>query len=177
MKRSLAPAAVLLLALCAPACPLAQNGTNPPPLPNNPVALLKLAWEQNGLHGSDLKPWHLHATWTEVDQKGNPTDSGTWQEWWAGENKWKVSYASGNSRQMLFMTDHGVFATGSSDVPKWNFSLVQQAVNGFAPDPQHLSKSHWHNQHDTGAFLARSHARPMNGAISIALRGPCPYCA
>lgn len=145
MNRSLAPAAVLCLASLLP-CPILpqQTASTPPRLPKDPAALLKSAWQENGLHGPDVQPWHVHATWTDVDQKGQATSTGTWEEWWAGENKYKISYISGSFQQNLFVTDHGVFATGSADAPNWEFELIQHAVISPIPDPQRLSKSAWH---------------------------------
>lgn len=143
MNRSLAPAAVLLLALSAYGQTSAPQSATIQPLPKDPVALLKLAWDQNGLHGSDLKPWHVRATWTEVDQKGNATNAGTWEEWWAGENKYKISYTSDNFRQILYVTDRGTFVTGNTDAPSWNFELIEEAVTAPIPDPQYVSHSLW----------------------------------
>lgn len=143
MNRSLAPAAVLWLASLMPNAAFAQNAHAPQPLPKDPVTLLQLAWQQNGLHGSDLQPWHLRATWTEVNQKGQATDAGVWEEWWAGDTKYKISYRAGNLRQDLFVTDHGSFVSGSPDAPNWNFSLVQAMVTNPMPNPEQIRSSKW----------------------------------
>lgn len=143
MKRTLAPAAVLCLASLLP-CAVRAQQNSPPRLPKDPVGLLKLAWEENGLHAPDVQPWHVHATWTDVDQKGQETSTGTWDEWWAGENKYKISYTSGSYQQTLYVTDHGAFATGSADPPNWEFELIEHAVISPIPDYQGLSKSSWH---------------------------------
>jgi TonB family protein len=147
MKRTLAPAAVFCLASLLP-CSISaqQTASPPPPLPKDPVALLQLAWQQNGLHGPDIQPWHVRATWTEVDDKGQATDTGTWEEWWAGENKYKISYTNGTFQQTLFVTDQGLFVSGSADAPSWAFARVQEAMTSPIPELQHHSKSSWHEQ-------------------------------
>lgn len=162
MNRSLAPAAVLSLALLLPNAIAQQPETPAQPLPNDPVALLQLAWQQNGLHGADLKPWHVRARWTELHHKGRPTAS-TWDEWWAGDNKYKISYTSGNFQQTLFVTEHGPFVLGNPDPPNWNFELVQEAVTGLVPDPQHLSKSSWHKQHQRHGAVEITCAKDKSG--------------
>ena len=145
MNRSSALAAVLCLASMLPCGIFAQQSPPPAqPLPKDPVALLKLAWQQNGLHGSDLQPWHVRATWAETDQTGDVRDSGTLEEWWASEKKWKISFTSANFQQTLLMTDKGRFTAGSRDLPNWNFSLVQELLNDPLPDPARVSKSTWH---------------------------------
>lgn len=87
-----------------------------PPLPSDPVALLQLASEANGLHGSELRPWHVRATWQTLDEKKQVTNQGTWDEWWAGDKKYKIVVSSKGDQQTLWGTDHGVFAvvTGKS---------------------------------------------------------------
>lgn len=163
MNRSLAPAAVLSLALLLPNGTAQQPEPAAQPLPSDPVALMQLAWQQNGLHDADLKPWHVRATWTEVEQKGQPTSTGTWDEWWAGDNKYKISYTSGSFQQTLFVTDHGPFVLGNPDPPDWNFELVQEAVSGLLPDPQHLSKSSWHQQHQKHGAIEITCAKNKSG--------------
>ncbi|HKO13478.1 MAG TPA: energy transducer TonB [Acidobacteriaceae bacterium] len=180
MKRTLAPAAVLCLASLLPrSIPAQQTASTPPSLPKDPVALLQLAWQQNGLHGADLQPWHVHATWTDVDDKGQATSTGTWEEWWAGENKYKIRYISGSFQQSLFVTDHGAFATGSADAPNWEFELIQDAVISPVPDPQRLLKSSWHeNRQKRGVVeitCARQFALPPLPSLGASDSGD-QYC-
>lgn len=180
MKRPLAPAAVLCLASLLPFPVIAQqNAPTPQPLPKDPVALLKLAWQENGLHGPDVQPWHAHAAWTDVDEKGQALSTGTWEEWWAGENKYRISYTSGSFQQTLFVTDHGVFATGSADAPNWEFELIEGAVISPIPDSQRLSKSSWHeNSQKRGSIeitCARQFALPPLPSLGGANSGD-QYC-
>ena len=187
MKRTLAPAAVLCLASLLP-CSISaqQTASPPPPLPKAAVALLQLAWQQHGLHGPGIQPWHVRATWTEVDDKGQATDTGTWEEWWAGENKYKISYTNGTFQQSLFVTDHGLFVSGSADAPSWAFARVQEAMTSPIPELQHHSKSSWHEQ---GKSVARSRSPAPSSLLcrrfqrclpapvtSIVLRTNCLPC-
>jgi len=93
----------------------------PAPLPKDPAALMQLAWQQNGLHGSDLKPWHVHATWQAVDANGHPSSQGTWEMWWAGEKKYRNSVATAGYQQTRYVTDQGVFVvTSGRSKPMFN---------------------------------------------------------
>lgn len=161
MNRSRVVMTLLLLTCCRPSAAFAQQNqpapsspqTTSPALPSDPAALLQLAWQVNGLHGPGVSPWHVHATWIEVDKKGEATDNGTWEEWWAGGNRYKISYTSGSYQQNLYVTDDGAFVTGSHDVPKWDFALVEEAVTGPVPDPQHTAHYTWREQrHKLGAI-------------------------
>jgi len=37
-------------------------GTKSPAFPKDPLALVQVASQMNGLHSSDLKPWHVRAS-------------------------------------------------------------------------------------------------------------------
>jgi hypothetical protein len=46
-------------------------------LPHDPVALMTLAHEKNGLTGTDIGPWHIQGTYRSFDRNGQPDDEGT----------------------------------------------------------------------------------------------------
>jgi Gram-negative bacterial TonB protein C-terminal len=89
--------------------------TAPPPpqpsssLPADPAALLQLAAQVNGLHGSDLKPWHIRATWQTLDQKKHVKTQGTWEEWWAGSKEYKIIASSTKGQVTVYATNKGRF--------------------------------------------------------------------
>ncbi len=97
-----------------PASPLKAAQAATPPLPADPAALLELASQANGLHGSDLKPWHLRATWQRLDEKKQVTSEGTWEEWWAADMKYKIAVSSKGDQQTLWGTDRGVFVVSAA---------------------------------------------------------------
>lgn len=74
---------------------------------------MQLAWQQNGLHGNDLQPWHLRATWQAIDANGHLSSQGTWEMWWAGEKKYKIVLTAPDYQQTRCVTDRGVFVAAS----------------------------------------------------------------
>jgi hypothetical protein len=48
----------------------------------------------NSIDDSPLKPWHLKMSFQLYDAKGNPTERGTIEEWWAEPSKEKTVYTS-----------------------------------------------------------------------------------
>ena len=53
------------------------------PLPKDPRAILEMAAPHYDFTSPDLKPWHLKATYQLYDEKGQPTEQGTFEYWWA----------------------------------------------------------------------------------------------
>lgn len=163
MNRSLAAAAVLLVALSAPASLIAQNAPAAQPLPKDPVALLQLASQVNGLHGDDLQPWHLHATWQTVE-KGNVQDEGTYEEWWASQNKYKINYTAKNYQETLYVTGHGAFLRGDTDTTRIVFSDIVEMVDQPLPDPKSVDNEKWkivnHRQGNVMVTCAALKANP-----------------
>jgi TonB family protein len=78
-------------------------------LPKDPAALLALAAQHNGLAGPGLKPWHIKATYQLYDAKGKPTDKGTFEEWWAAPNEFKLSFVLPSSRFEFYRTPDGAY--------------------------------------------------------------------
>lgn len=78
-------------------------------LPADPTALLQLAADANGLHATTLKPWHVRATWQTLDADKHVQQQGTWEEWWAGEKKFKIAITSGDASRTSWGTDGGIF--------------------------------------------------------------------
>jgi TonB family protein len=99
----------------APATPETAARTTPTAtpatasLPADPAALLQLAADANGLHANTLKPWHIRATWQTLDADKHVKQQGTWEEWWAGEKKFKVVITSGDASRTTWGTDGGIF--------------------------------------------------------------------
>jgi TonB family protein len=101
---------------------------NAPALPSDPKALLLLAAKSNGLAAPDEQPWHLKATFSLIDATGSVTDQGTFEEFWAGPRKYKIAYESKAFTQTEYVTEKGIFRSGSKGVPP---EAVTQAVSEF----------------------------------------------
>jgi len=78
-----------ILFLCLAASTSAFSQTAPPAapatpeLPKDPREVFAMAAPFYDYNARDLKPWHLHATYQFYDEKGNPTEQGTYEYWWA----------------------------------------------------------------------------------------------
>lgn len=102
-------------------------------LPNNPAALLALARSQNGLEAPGLSPWHLKASYQTFDQAGNLKNSGVFEEWWAGPQQYKRSYASKDFTRTDYVTDTGTYRIGSDASPFFD-SLLESRLLDPVPE-------------------------------------------
>lgn len=59
------------------------DGSAAPGLPKDPRAIFAAAAPFYDFTSPDLKPWHLKATYQLYDEKGKPTEQGTYEYWWA----------------------------------------------------------------------------------------------
>lgn len=96
----------------ASSAPVAPAAT---PLPADPAALLNLAVQVNALHGADMKPWHVRASW-QTTEKGNVADRGIIEEWWAAEHEFKITETSSGASRSSWGTDQGIYLLTSGGV-------------------------------------------------------------
>jgi TonB family protein len=104
---SLAPASGLAQA----AGPIGDAGTQPAQLTDAQARLLE-AIHRNGLNASDTPTWHLKFSYQTFDANGTATDKATFEEFWAGEKKYKRIYTVGGVSQTEFQTDTGMMIAG-----------------------------------------------------------------
>ena len=70
------PAFLMLMVLVVgPSINIVAQST-PSVLPQDPMALMALVHDKNGLVGSDIKPWHIRGTYRSFDAKGKPENEG-----------------------------------------------------------------------------------------------------
>jgi TonB family protein len=84
-----------------------------PAMPNDPNELMRLAAQVNGLGGLD-KPWHMKANYQTFDADGKPKDQGVFEEWWAGPEKYKVSFTSASFNQVEYRDGDKRATTGDA---------------------------------------------------------------
>src|SRR5712672_1453919 len=48
----------------------------------------------NSIDDATMKPWHLKLSFQLYDAKGNPTEKGTVEKWWAEPSRQKTVYTS-----------------------------------------------------------------------------------
>lgn len=82
----------------------------------------------NGLESADLLPWHIVVSYDQYDEDGDNVHSGVYEEFWAGEKKYKRSYKSDNLDQTDYGTDKGLFRQGDQKWPDRAQSQVQSEV-------------------------------------------------
>ena len=82
----------------------------------------------NGLQSSNLQPWHIVVTYDQVDEDGDNVHSGTFEEYWAGPQRFKRIYKSDDFNQTDYATDNGLFRSGDQSWPNRAQSQVRAEV-------------------------------------------------
>jgi TonB family protein len=94
------------------------------------VERLHRATTVNSIDDSQLKPWHLKMSFQLYDAKGNPTEKGTIEEWWAEPSKEKTVYTSPSYSSTEIRTKDGLFRSrGTSYVPSSLELILRQVVH------------------------------------------------
>jgi TonB family protein len=111
----------------------AQNAA----LPTDPKELMLLAAKTNGLTGADVQPWHLKASYKLLDEKGNITDQGTYEEFWVSLTKFKRIFTGKSFSLTDYGTAKGIFRAGQSEPihPPSYESLRRELVSPL-PSPE-----------------------------------------
>ena len=94
----------------------------------DPVALLSLAREKNGLASAAVRPWHIRATYTTFDQNGKPKDHGSYEEWWLSPTKYKRMYTGPKYTQTDYATGNGLYRDGSQDWRVGVLAILRSAL-------------------------------------------------
>lgn len=94
-----------------------------PAIPKDPKDLMLLATKVNGLGSMGDRPWYVMADFQTFDPDGKPKDKGTFEEWWAGPEKYKISYTSSGFNQVLYHVGGKSLVTGDT---------------GWVPLPEHM---------------------------------------
>jgi TonB family protein len=98
-------------------------------LPKDPQDILKMAFAANGLGASaSVKPWHLTARYQTYDSKGKPKAQGTFEEWWAGPEKYKIAYSDPGFHQIEYRNSAGTFTTGDAGRPDEARAMVERML-------------------------------------------------
>jgi TonB family protein len=148
MRDAILPARRRAVGLCALGMAMgiavcAAWGQSAPPteMPKDPVALLNLAANSNGLGGTGMKPWRLKASFEALDEQGAVSEQGTIEEDWAGEHQSKTTYTVGADSETDYDSDKGMLRTVTGK------PSVGQAINAMAqlihPIPDEQTRSHW----------------------------------
>jgi len=106
-------------------------------LPQDPMALMTLAHEKNGLVGADVKPWHMHGTY-HAYKNGKPEYEGTYEEWWFSPTQYKVSFINPKQPQTDYATGTALLRDGSQKWLDGPEELLRTSVVDPLPDPSLL---------------------------------------
>jgi TonB family protein len=124
------PSASLLFALAqAATAPQSPSAAPPSPTvaapasagnvdtPTDAKERMELGRKVNGLHGLDLEPWRLKASYEVFTADGTVDDKGTFEEWWIHAKQYKLAFHSAKLSLEEYGTPHGTFRTGGQDWP------------------------------------------------------------
>jgi TonB family protein len=107
-----------LVALCMMHLSAFGQSEAPVAMPKDAKALMLQAANANSLVGDDLQPWHLRATWKLLDEQGNVTDQGTFEEYWVSSKKFKRTVIGTDFKDSIYGTENGVlFSTPKNPLP------------------------------------------------------------
>ena len=80
------------------------------------VERLHRATAVNSIDDSQLKPWHLKMSFQLYDAKGNPTEKGTIEKWWAELSREKTVYTSPSYTSTEIRTKDGFYRSKGGHV-------------------------------------------------------------
>jgi Gram-negative bacterial TonB protein C-terminal len=130
-------AAFAVFAILFSAHSYSQNATSA--LPTDPVALMTLAHQRNGLTGSDVKPWHMHGTYHSY-KDGKPEYEGTYEEWWISPTQYKVTFTNPKQTQTDFAAGTALLRDGAQEWLNGPELLLRSSVVDPLPDPAQLKE-------------------------------------
>ncbi len=110
-------------------------------MPSDPKELMLLAAKTNGLTGDDVKPWHLKASYTVLDENGKTADQGSYEEFYVSHTKYKRSFTGTDYKYSEFGTEKGVMFSGDQNK---QFASADELRSEFAdplPSPQSIEQS------------------------------------
>lgn len=122
----------------------ASKAAADPVMPNDPNAAMALATRVNGLGSPDMKPWHLKARYQTFDVDGKPKDQGVFEEWWAGAQKYKVSYSGRGFNQVEYRNGDKKWITGDPGLVPVQELMIEQYLMQPLPDASVLQKQAFH---------------------------------
>ena len=81
--------------------------TAPPNLPTDPRESSAMAAPHYDFNDPALKPWHMKATYQLYDEKGKPTEQGTYEYWWASPKVHRSTWTRADATRTDWATADG----------------------------------------------------------------------
>jgi TonB family protein len=150
----------------------------PATLPSDPKELLNLVAQTNSLTGTDLQPWHLKFEFKIFDEKGHPTGQGTFEEYWAGAHKSKITFTSAQYTQTRYDTASGVLLVGARDPEPEIFARILHQFTApvtFSQQSQQFTVDHQKRGIDKTKLLCLSQRIRITKPMTSEYNGPW-YC-
>ena len=128
----------LALAMIASTC--ARGQTPLSSVPTEPLGLMNVAHEKNGLAGEGIQPWHIRGTYHTYSQNGKPEFEGTYEEWWVGHTRYKRTFSTPQFTQTDYATGTALLREGAQEWPKGPELLLRESLIDPLPESALLSK-------------------------------------
>jgi TonB family protein len=107
----------------------AQTAANAGPgLPQDPREIFAAAAPFYDFTSPDLKPWHLKATYQLYDVKGDPSEQGTYEYWWASPKVHRSSWTRADATRAEWQTADGAQYRKESGKPLRYFERALNTV-------------------------------------------------
>jgi TonB family protein len=149
------PLRVPVVMLCAVLPGAAIGVAQQPAAAADAQAIAQQVMQSNGLSEQSLQPWHIKITFKLLDTKGNTKDEGTFEEYWAGPEKFKRTFTSSGFTQTEFHTADGLRLTGTvNPVPESLGDLAREFVHPIAFNTESLDSTHF-DLHELSAGSAK----------------------
>lgn len=114
---------LLAFSFCTAFQALSQNApvAPAPDLPKDPHAVFAMAAPLYDFNDPTLKPWHLKASYQLYDEKGRPTEPGTYEYWWASPKVHRASWTRVGATRTDWTTPDSIIHRKESGGPFRHF--------------------------------------------------------
>lgn len=131
------------LALVVFVAPILQSQTLPADqaTPPDKKELMLAASRLNNLTTPDMKPWHIKATYQTFDETGAVSDEGTFEEWWAGPQKFKSVLTGKTFTETEYITEQGDFRVPSPPGGMFLLARLRNDLTHPLPDEKVVQRA------------------------------------
>lgn len=154
-------------------------------LPKEPREIFAAAAPYYDFTSPELKPWHLKATYQIYDEKGLPSEQGSYEYWWASPKVYRSTWIRPNSAHTDWYTAEGKHAHQATGKPLEFFEYkLQAALLAPLPDSGDLDSAKFRLSRETVSSggvkfpcIMVIPLMPQHGQIQIVPLGLFPtYC-
>jgi hypothetical protein len=115
-----------------------------PGLPRDPRAVFEAAAPFYNFGDAALKPWHLKASYQLYDDKGDPSEQGTYEYWWASPEMYRSTWTRQSGTHTDWHLAGGKLASQSTGESLQFFEYrLQEALLSPLPEDRDLDAAHY----------------------------------